>query len=1210
MAEVLRGEVDPLELIFPDKSGTAEHLYDTAPLSRPYNTLLGRAVAHLVARLPERRTLRILEVGAGTGGTTSHVLARLPPGRAAYTFTDLSNVFLSRAEQRFRDYPFVEYRLLDIERDPTEQGFDAHSFDVVIAANVLHATRDLRGTLANVRRLLASEGVLALLEVSQTSRWLDLVFGLLKGWWLFADSELRAHPLLTREKWLDVLGGVGFTEAAHVADAPAGREPVQALLLARGPRVVADPTLAPPKTPEQMKWALFADRTGLGEELHRQLVARGQRVLVVTRGKTFEQTGGQRFTVDPRDPAAMQRLIRAVTSDGVPLAGVVHCWSLDAVPEEQANLASLEDALDFGCLSVVHLVQALIENPESGTPRLWLVTSGAQADSRGTPVPGVAQAPLWGLGRTIAGEHPDLRCTLVDVSAPAGGNGQAYSPREVRNLIEGLFSDDPEEEVLLRDENRSVNRLVAVPNSELETGSAERSGAECGGSYHLEVARPGDLETLWFWREEKKVPGPGEVAIDVRAAGLNFMDLMQATGLLPAEALEAGFTGGLNLGLECAGRVVAVGEGVDEFRVGDEVVALGRHCFSPHVITRAAAVAHKPAGLSFEEAATIPTVFLTAHYALCHVGRVRRGERVLVHARAGGVGLAAIQIVQRAGGVTFATAGTEEKRDLLRSLGVPHVMDSRSLAFADEIREVTRGEGVDVVLNSLAGEGLVRSLAVLRRFGRFLEIGKRDFVQNTKVGLRPFKQCVSFHGVDLDQLLAHDLGLVRSLFGEVMEAVARGELRPLPHRVFPLRRVAEAFRTMQQSRHVGKIVVSLKEWNVPVRNRERRSVRFRGDGSYLITGGLGGVGLALARWMVTLGARHLVLSGRRGAETPEVQAALDGLRSAGAEVVVARMDVADATQVRRVLAEIGRSMPPLRGVFHSALVLDDGILLQQNRERLLRAAAPKVYGAWNLHSQTLGLPLDHFVLFSSVVSVLGNAGQANYAAGGTFLDALAHCRRGRGLPGLVVNWGALAEAGYLARHAEVAERLAQRGIHSLALAEAFDALGRLLVTDRPQAAVMRVDWQKWHAKSATFPRKLSGLVAKAEHDLHPGGGAADGPRADLAALLPAERRQLVQSRLCDHVARALGTSGPRVEVDKSITLQGLDSLMAVDLRVRIERDLGVDVPVMSLMQGASVADLAAQITERLGPQPGPNGHDPRSPASSAPAVSAPAPGVG
>jgi NADPH:quinone reductase-like Zn-dependent oxidoreductase/acyl carrier protein len=781
-------------------------------------------------------------------------------------------------------------------------------------------------------------------------------------------------------------------------------------------------------------------------------------------------------------------------------------------------------------------------------------------------------------------EHPDFRCTLVDVSAPAGGNGQAYSPREVRNLVEGFFSDDPEEEVLLRGADRSVNRLMPAA-LDVPTVSSRSLGAN--ESYRLEILRPGDLDTLTLRKVPRSQPGPREVGIEVHAAALNFRDIVYAMGLLTGKAVEKGYGQGVTLGMEFSGRVVALGEGVDRFRVGDEVIALGRHCFSPYATTTVDAVVAKPAGLGFEVAATLPATFVTAYHGLCHLTQLQPGERLLIHAGAGGVGLAALQLARRAGAEVFATAGSDEKRDFLRALGIRHVMDSRSLAFADEIREATGGEGVDVVLNSIGGEAIARSLGLLKRFGRYLEIGKRDLVQNSRLGLRPFERCLSFHAIDVDQMLQHAPALFQRLFREVIEVVARGELRPLPHRVFPIDRVADAYRCMQQSRHIGKLIVSVKGRAAQVQDEGRARTHFRGDATYLVTGGLGGLGLALARWLVRNGARSLVLAGRRGADTPEAAAVVDDLRAAGAEVVVAKMDVADPAQVGRVLDHIQRSMPPLRGVFHGALVLDDGIVLHQNRERLLKVMGPKMHGAWNLHSQTLGLPLDHFVLFSSAMSMLGNPGQANYGAGSGFLDMLAHYRHGKGLPALVINWGGLAEAGYVARHADVGQRFARRGVHNMPLAEALETLGRLMATDRAQAGVMRIDWPKWNPHAAARAGKLSTLIAKAVPGAEPENGAADSPLAGIATLLPAERRQLVESRLCDQVARVLGTSGARMVLDKSITLQGLDSLMAVDLRVRIERDFGVDVPVMQLMQGPSVAELAAQVTERLGPKPGP-----------------------
>jgi NADPH:quinone reductase-like Zn-dependent oxidoreductase len=448
-----------------------------------------------------------------------------------------------------------------------------------------------------------------------------------------------------------------------------------------------------------------------------------------------------------------------------------------------------------------------------------------------------------------------------------------------------------------------------------------RTGDGGQEGFRLETSALGVIDKLEFRTIERRKPGPGEVEVEVAAAGLNFSDVMKALGLYPG--LE---DGPIPLGIECAGRVAAVGEGVKDLEPGAEVVAIAPFSFASHVTTPSRLVAPKPAGLSFEEAATIPIAFLTAHYALEHLGQLCRGERVLVRSATGGVGLAAIQLARRAGAEIYATAGTPAKRNLLLSLGIEQVMDSRSTDFADEIMVRTAGEGVDLVLNSLAGEAISKGLGVLRDNGRFLEIGKRDIYQNSRVGLRPFRKNLSFMGIDLDRELRRRPELLAGLFQQLLKRFDEGTLRPLVHRVFPASNVSAAFRYMAQAKHVGKVVISLSDQTVPVAPAADRETSFAAGKAYLITGGLGGFGLILARWMVDRGARHLVLMGRAGARTAEAQAAVEQLRAGGAEVIVARADVSRADDVARVLGEIEGRGRPLGGVMHAAMVLDDSLV--------------------------------------------------------------------------------------------------------------------------------------------------------------------------------------------------------------------------------------------------------------------------------------------
>ncbi|MBW4632289.1 MAG: SDR family NAD(P)-dependent oxidoreductase [Iphinoe sp. HA4291-MV1] len=1175
LAQVLCGEVDPLQLIFPEGSMTiSEHMYQDAPSSRIYNLLVQKAIGAALERLPSGRKVRILEIGAGTGSMTSYVLPKLPAKRTEYVFTDVTQQFTTSAQQKFSDYPFIEYRVLDIETDPVSQGFDAHSFDLILAANVLHATRDLRSTLENVKQLLASQGLLILLELTNAPRFIDLVFGLLKGWWLFSDLDLRlAHPLLCSQKWRDLLADVGFVEVTGISDTDSASESLQTVILATGPQVQRKTQLSSivtPKPEQQGSWLIFADRCGVGQQLAQRLQKRSEIPILIEPGDAFKCLAPHQFQLRPSHPEDMQQLLEVVSTSLPACRGIVHLWSLDITPTEETTVASLEEAQTLGTLSVLHLVQAL--ERVGSSPRLVLVTQGAQPIGESVNSVEVAQSPLWGLGRVINNEFPKLQCTRVDIS-------NAISPEEIQSLEAELWSDEGEDEIALRGEARYVHKLMPVSLKDVATVQKKQASSQ---PFRLEISKPGILDNLTLRAISRSKPGSGEVEIQVCAAGLNFKDVAKAMNLLADVNLEGNFSG-RSLGLECAGIITAIGSGVEEFEIGDQVIASAPHSFSSHMIADARLVVKKPAHISFEEAATIPAVFLTAYYALHDLGRIRKGERFLIHAAAGGVGLAAIQLAQKAGAEIFATAGNPEKREFLKALGVHHIMDSRSTAFAEEVMELTNGKGVDIVLNSLAGDAILLSISVLARFGRFIEIGKRDIDQNTKLGLRPFRNNLSFFAVDLDQLWHDRPDFAGDLFRELMKHFSEQTLHPLPHRVFPISKVQTAFRYMAQAKHIGKIVVSLQDPDMVVAPAVEEKVTFHSYGTYLITGGLGGFSLAVAKWLVKNGAKHLVLMGRSGAASPAASEAVKTLESAGARVVVAKADVSNANQVAGVLADIRHSMPPLRGVIHAALVLDDGVLLQLNRERLFKVMAPKVMGAWNLHVQTQNTQLDFFINFSSLTSIVGNPGQGNYVAASVFLDALAHHRRAMGLPALTVNWGVIADVGYVARDAEVGERLRRIGVKPLLSQQALSMLGELLLLEAVQTTVASMDWQRWsqlHAAGVS-PRfsHLAGEKAVSQE-------AGDAPEGDsfsnaLMAAQPAERLQLLESRLLEQVARVLGTSAAKLDRSKPLTNLGLDSLMAVELSNRLEKDLGVSIPTMKLMGGPSISQLAKELVEQL-----------------------------
>ncbi len=920
--------------------------------------------------------------------------------------------------------------------------------------------------------------------------------------------------------------------------------------------------------PGPRRWLLLSDDE-VGTALCRRLEAAGDECVVVVAGDAYERVTAARYRINPARPEDYRRLLTQIAEDGTACDGIVHLWAAERWSPDGATLATVQKARRRGCDSALHLVHALADASSGRAPRLWVVTTGTQPVGDSPEPASIAHAPLWGLAGVIGTEHPELRCTRVDL----GTSGEGV---EIKALRDEVRAGDEEDQVALRGGERWVPRVV---RRSAETVDEKRRLVTADEPFRLEIATAGILENLTLRSTVRVQPGRGQVEIQVRAAGLNFRDVLVAMGVIPPVLEQS-----LDLGWECAGTVVRTGPGVEHLRVGDDVVALAPSCLGSYVTTDATLVAGKPAHLTFEDAVTIPLTFMTAYYALHHLGRLSRGERVLIHAAAGGVGQAALQIAQHVGAEIFATAGTPEKRAFLEQQGVEHVMDSRSLEFADEVMRITGGEGVDVVLNSLAGEFIPRSLATLRAGGRFLEIGMVDILQNNPLGLREFHKSLSFSSVNLAHMFVSRTAFCGEMLTEVLDHFRGGRFTPLRRQSFPLSEAEEAFRFMAQAKHIGKVVVTLDEPEFLVAPSSPQPVTFREDATYLVTGGLGGLGLVLAEWMVERGARNLVLMGRSGATSTAAAEALAAMQARGASVVVAKADVGSDVDVARVIGDIGAGMPPLRGIMHLAAVLDDGILLQLQPERFQTVLGPKADGAWNLHTATLDATLDFFVMFSSVAAVLASAGQGNYVAANAFLDALAHHRRAQGRVGLAINWGLWAEVGVAARP-EITKRLMQQGIVAFSPARGMQLLERALQSDAPQAMAIAVDWRR--LLSLMSPPILSTLAEEVTHDAgpRPAPRSNDGLTGEkLGAASAAQRQPLIEAFLIEQTAHVLRCSPSKVDVQRPLTQLGIDSLMAVELKNRVEGDLGLTLPVTALLQGPSLAHLGARLMTQL-PEP-------------------------
>jgi acyl transferase domain-containing protein/NADPH:quinone reductase-like Zn-dependent oxidoreductase/SAM-dependent methyltransferase/acyl carrier protein len=1112
LAAVLKGDIDPIQLLFPNGDLTLlTQLYQDSSGAVLMNQNIQQVLEFLMqhrSRVEDAssndRPLRILEIGAGTGGTTAHLLPHLKS--VQYCFTDVSPIFLHQAQQRFQDYSFIQYQTFDIEQSPASQNLPLHQYDIVLAANVIHATVDLQKSFQNIHQLLASGGTLILLEGVCPVRWLDLIFGITEGWWRFQDSHLRPHyPLLPVQQWQQVLQLSGFTA---VAVSPDEQTALQTIFVARAERQLS------PKS-----YIIFCDRQGIGSHLAQLLSDRGHSALQVFPGETYQQHTPQSFTLSPTSPDDLQKLLDTQSSD----LHIIHLWSLDLPTADQLDCPL--EAMQPNCISILNLVQSKTLFP------LWLVTQGAIA-ANGETLPGIAQTSTWGLGTVTALERPEQRykCIDLDINLPIETQAQL--------LLLEIESETTETQVLLREKDRFVSRLTSYSDLTSEQITLP--------SQPFQLRTTGNtLEDLTLQPCERRSPQPHEVEIRVWATGLNFIDVLDSLRLLPFE--RDGF------GVECAGEVVAIGSAVTHLQIGDAVVALASQSFSQYVTTHGAVVVALPSNLSYESAATIPANFLTADYALRHLARLSAGEKVLIHAAAGGTGLAAVQIAQQIGAEVFATA-SPGKWQALRALGVQHIFNSRTLDFAEQIQHITAGQGVDVVLNSLSGEFISKSLSVLSSPGRFLEIGKRDIWSSDQVQ-QTYPQ-VNYHLIDLRSLAHQQPDLIQAILKDLMTQFAAGKLKPLPRSRFPMSQVIPAFRHMQQAKHIGKVVLS-------------QTSSIQPHSTYLITGGLGGLGLRVATWLRHRGATHVVLFSRNSL-TALVQPQLEALEQQGLQITLVQGDVSDRDQLAQCLKQIEQTLPPLRGIFHGAGVLDDGLIQDMNWQRLQTVMAPKVSGAWHLHTLTQRYDLDWFVLFSSAASLLGSPGQANHVAANLFLDGLAHHRRAIALPALSINWGVWSEIGSAV---DQVEPMRARGVEAIAPDQGIQILEQLLQHPVPQVGVIPINWSVFRQRNASSTNPFLEYFQ------------TDIPTVPIVPSPILQELETTGDRLT-HLTHYLQT-----EVGKVLGLPpaqspkpqqgffdlGMDSLMSVELKNRLESNLAITLPATVIFEYPTIQALAQHI---------------------------------
>ncbi|RAL02560.1 type I polyketide synthase [Aspergillus ibericus CBS 121593] len=1148
IASFLRQEADPLYLMF-GQDDLMTRYYDSdmelGPIPERFEELMS-SIRYTYSNL------KILEVGAGTGGFTVRLLQSLCPvtedsesnSIANYEFTDVSPSFFEKAKTRLADWShLLDYKKLDLGDDPISQGFLAESYDMIVASNVLHATPDLLQTMKNMRSLLKPNGRILFLEgVRQDTLYSNISFSALPGWWLGKEAFRQWCPYVSTDKWQELLCESGFSGL--------------------------DVNIRSSEYPEFNKISIM-----LSTAVQASSGGTGRKVVIIS-------PDSHTTTVD-------KMLLDVLMTMGIRKCAIVHPSDLEE--------SDLGDAI---CICLLELHTPILDSLDEVAffqVKHMLTTCNRMLWVTGSNDPRYQMAT--GLIRTIRWERDSDDLNLITLAVDT-----ETTPAEVVQGISRILSHQflnegtphGNSEYRLQNGQIQTNRVVSnthacdTVNSQFIEPDAEPIGWNAiDRPVKLPIGQPGTLDSLhWVTDTDAAQPlKPTELEIEVRAVGMNFRDLLTVMGELPQATI----------GGEAAGVVTRLGSGVTKYQVGDRVAYFGDpgHVGTFRTLGRADQdlVVQVPDQFSFEQAASMPVIHTTVIYSLKTIARLAEGETILIHAAAGGVGQAAIQYAQLVGAEIFATVSTVEKKQLLMTrygIKEDHIFSSRDLSFVAGVRNMVP-DGVDVILNSLAGEALRQSWECIAPFGRFIEIGKRDIQTGGKLDMTTFLKNAMFASVDLLTVAKHRPKMVGELLQDMVQLWQDSKIsEPHPTTVLSYGKLQTGLRCLQMGQTMGKIICTPQDDEVPVLPDPPSPHHLDPNASYILAGGLGGIGRSIAHWMASRGAKHLIFLTRSDQLTSSAEATLSTLSTAGCQTTIFRCDISNATQLGAIIHEIQTTHPPIRGCINCSVAWADSIFENMTHTQWQASLGPKVHGSWNLHTLLQSHDLDFFTMLSSVAGVVGNRSQANYNAGNTFEDALARHRTAQGLPGTSIDLGAVVSVGFMAENREYVR-------HSLKIATHHREDQMLAILDyvldpRHQVTEQAAQLICGLSTPAAYEKRR---IPPPKHLQYPmfmhlrGSTSQSGPQGEktedyhVQALLAASRTEdeavsVVLNGIRKKLSSILSVAEEDIDPERSIRDNGVDSLIEMEFRTWVGKELGC-----SLGKGdvgdRSVRELSAKV---------------------------------
>ncbi|KAI1374100.1 hypothetical protein F4677DRAFT_427124 [Hypoxylon crocopeplum] len=1113
--------------------------------------------------------LKILEIGAGTGGTTQPVLDSLTSADDkrmyySYTFTDISSGFLVAAKDRFKNYDGIEYRTLDITKDPLGQGFEANSYDMIVASNVIHATPSIIESLKHVHKLLTPKGRLFLQEICPPTKWINFIMGTFSGWWLGEHDGRVEEPYLQPQKWDHVLRAAGFDGL----DAVYCDEQFNNNMIA----------IPQQPKPTQVAVTLLSRETLMNStsvsQLQEALRSRGYEVGVCRLGDLPPVDGAIISILDIDQP-----FFHEVDEEQFE-------WFKSLIASRECNKSSI--------LWVTGAAQIACTDPRYamtlGTART--IRNEMDMDFATLELDHFDDSGKW--QGVVATCFSEFQSCLATASKSTDMMKPNYEWAFANNALQvGRF------------QWISVNHELSVSRSQ----SSDDETLETAAPRKLSIAKPGLLSSLCWWQTKPVVLEKDQVRIKNFAVGLNFKDVLISMGIVDGQAVDDE-----GLGCECAGVVEAVGPNVTDLSPGDRVMVLHIGAFATSIVANTEACAKIPAHLSFADAASMPTVYGTVIHSLLDKAQLEKGQTVLIHSACGGVGIAAVQICRMIGAEIFCTVGSENKvHHLMSQYGISkdRIFNSRDLSFHRDIMHATSGRGVDVVLNSLSGELLHGSWRCVAPHGCMIEIGKRDLIGHGALALDPFEENRSYFGIEFAHLSSQRPAIVSRILKDIVKYYDQGYITPIrPITEFEAARLEDAMRFMQKGNHIGKIVVTMPDHVQDLLAQSRRpAFCLLGDASYILVGGLGGLGQAIAIWMAEAGAREIIFLSR-SATSRSYDAFLKELNAIGCNPVLVGGSVSSKEDVRRAVRAASHK---IGGIIQMSMVLNDIKLLDMPFKDWADTVDTKVLGTWNLHAvleEERQKDVDFFLLFSSYSGLVGHWGQANYAAANTFLDAFTQYRHSKGLTSATVDVGVMEDIGYVSRNANVLGHFHKTSTHVLREKDLLDAVQLLLQRSTPpketggRAYVNKAQIGLGVRSTQPLDSPNNRTVWKNDRrmagyrNMEGGSAAASSSGNDqlkeFLSNAATDPGYLDTEASADFLAREVGRTLlgfmlrdagnddlAGLDVRQSLKDIGVDSLVGIELRNWFRQSLALEVTVIQLMESPSLLALGARVGQML-----------------------------